>query len=104
MSYYVITQVKVEDGEVSRAVVCKVVRSESDPPGMLRLAEGVDMRHPDIANLVDSDQVFVVKWTGPGEFAAGSRVSRKPGQHEYLVSIDENGAPNAELLEAAPLI
>lgn len=102
MSKFVITGITVENGEVVTAHVQKL-RPHFGPgrEGTAGLDEGELMDFPSIASLTLSDDVHVVKWIGPGEFELGSRVTRKPGQIEHLMSVDADGSPNDDLLNVA---
>ena len=99
MSIYVITGIDVVGGEVHHSVVAKVTK---DPKtGVIGCDVGRQVDRAELATLMQRDEVYVVRWDGPGTFTAGSRVIAKPGAMEYPMSINDDGTPNGELLEAA---
>jgi len=56
-----------------------------------------------LATLTLTDDVYVVSWIGSGGFELGSRVTRKPGEMEYAVSVNDDGTPNSDLLNVAKI-
>jgi hypothetical protein len=105
MATYVITGVKVEDGEVAQAHVQGVGPKHGlgQDGGPLGLNEGRLLDRAALATLTLTDDVYVVRWIGSGEFELGSRVSRKPGEMEYAVSVNDDGTPNSDLLNVAKI-
>jgi hypothetical protein len=92
---YLISAINVADGEVREALVHSLVRGAE--PGDFGLDVGAPMPHAEIANLVATDEVYVVRDFIEGGFDFGSRVSRKAGANEFLVSVDADGRPNGDL-------
>ena len=104
MGKFVITGITVDNGEVVSAHVQGIERNiGAEAFGTFGLTMGDVMDRSEIAALTLTDDVHVVKWTGGGEFELGSRVSRKPGQEEFLVSIDPDGTPNEDLMNVAQM-
>ena len=99
MSKYVITGIDIVDGEVQHAVVAKVTRNPDTDEIGCDMGRQVD--RAELATLMQRDEVFTVRWDGPGTFSAGSRVIAKAGAMEYPMSVDKDGCANGDLLEVA---
>ena len=71
--------------------------------GTFGLDDGQMLDRAALATLTLTNAVYFVRRIGIGEFQRESRVTRKPGQMEYAVSVNEDGSPNSDLLNVAKI-
>jgi hypothetical protein len=100
MSYYGITKIHFDArrNEIDEVLIHKVVRPRDDGH-MFELEDGVPMAYHDVANLIRGvDTVWVMVLDDRNMQNRTDKVGIKPGQHEYLTSVDEDGRATGALL------
>ncbi|MCA8034535.1 hypothetical protein LGM46_16340 [Burkholderia arboris] len=98
MSTYGISMIKL-DTATGEIVEAKIHGFSKNDDGSIGLDTGRALDYHEIANLiVGGDAVFVIVPDGPGSYRHTDKVRVKPGQHEYLESFGDNGAPTDALM------
>lgn len=98
MNIYGISMIKLDPtvGEVAEA---KVHRFSKNDDGSIGLDAGRALAYHKVANLiVGGDDMFVIVPDGPGSYRHTDKIRVKPGQHEYLESVGDDGAASAALM------
>lgn len=102
MGTYLIRAVKIEDGEVASALVSGIGNVEGQE-GIFAVDEGRIDDRAQLATLTLVEDVYVATIPENGRYGIGSRVTRKAGQMEYLVSVNDDGTPNDDLINLPKL-
>ncbi|MBS0427568.1 MAG: hypothetical protein JSR41_09815 [Proteobacteria bacterium] len=100
MSTFLVKNVVMQQGEVERALIVTLVQQGSGATATFGASEEREVDRHELANLVAIETVRVFRWDeATNTFSLGDRVSRKPGQEEYLMSVDAAGKPTPELFD-----
>lgn len=98
MSYYGITKINWDASHtfIQQVLLHKITKSSDSPD--VGFDDGKPMPFHEVASLIHGgDHVCVLVPDGTGHYDVGDKVRIKPGQHEYLESVDEAGNPSSSL-------